>query len=68
MAERKPTLGPIPDHPELDRLLETARQTPVTEEQLQEQRVSFAFGNAPDSSRITKDTVRTASRSMRMAG
>jgi len=66
MAERKAFLGPPPQHPELDRLLETARKTPVTDDQLREQRVSFAYGNAPQSSRITKESVRMASKSMRI--
>jgi hypothetical protein len=68
MAARKAFLGPAPSHPELDRLLETARLNPVTDEQLQEQRVSFAYGNAPIDSGITKDSVREASRRVRIAG
>jgi hypothetical protein len=60
-------LGKQPSHPELDALLERARSQPVTEEQLQEQRVSFAYGNAPQGSGITKESVRNASRSMRLA-
>ena len=68
MAARKPFIGPAPSHPELDRLLAEARTKPVTDEQLQEQRVSFAYGNALDRSdeRITKDSVREASNSMRI--
>jgi hypothetical protein len=67
MAARKVFFGTPEKHPELDRLLERARGTPVTDEQLQEQRVSFAYGNAPTSSRITKDSVRSASKSIRIA-
>jgi len=48
------------------RLLEASRNVPVTEEELQEQRVSFAFGNAPDSDLITKDSVRFASKHIRL--
>ena len=33
---------------------------------LHEQRISFAFGNAPESSHITKESVRTASRHIRL--
>lgn len=66
MAARKPLLGPAPSHPELDKLLEHARTLQITDEQLQEQRISFAYGNAPVSSRITKDSVRNASRSLRI--
>ena len=66
MAARKSFLGPAPVRPELDRLLELARRLPVTDAQLQEQRVSFAYGNAPADSAITKESVRTASRSIRL--
>jgi len=66
MAVRKAYLGELAQHPELDRLLEKARKVPVTDEQLQEQRVSFAYGNAPQSSRITKDSVRNASKTIRI--
>lgn len=64
MANRKQFLGETRLDPELAELLEAARQKPVTEEQLHEQRISFAFGNSPDSEFITKDTVRRASRSI----
>lgn len=67
MAARKSFLGPPPDRPELDRLLEKVPTVQLTEEQLHEQRVSFAYGNAPISSRITKESVRSASKSIRIA-
>ena len=66
MAERQPTLRPPTAHPELDRLLDEALKRPITNEELEEQRVSFAFGNAPEGSRITKDSVRAASKTMRI--
>lgn len=66
MAERKPVLGPAPEHPELDRLLEETRTIAVSEADLQEQRISFAYGNAPQASRITKESVRDASRTIRI--
>ena len=66
MAARKSYIGPPPVRPELDRLLDLARRVPVTDAQLQEQRVSFAFGNAPEDSKITKDTVRLATLTARM--
>ena len=69
MAVRKSFLGPAPKHPDLDKLLEETRGIPVTEALLEEQRVSFAYGNAPfDQERITKDTVRSASKSIRLKG
>lgn len=67
MAERKPFLGPIKKDPELQKLLEQSRRTPVTEEELREQRISFAFGNAPANAKsITKDSVRKASLSIKL--
>ena len=67
MAARKPFLGPAPEHPELDELLEATRNRPITDEQLQEQRISFAYGNAPaDADLITKDSVRNAAQSNRI--
>lgn len=63
MAERKPFLGDIKQDAELNTLLETSRARTVTEEELREQRISFAYGNAPASAKdITKDSVRKASQ------
>lgn len=45
---------------ELIRMLEEARKIPITDEMIQEQRISFAYGNAPYDSEITKDDVRRA--------
>ena len=70
MAERKQFLNvPAPD-PELGRLLHDAREKVVSEEELREQRISFAFGNAPASlsSQITKESVRIASSHIRLCG
>jgi len=66
MADRKAYLGKIPSHPTLDKLLEKARSEPVSDDQLREQRVSFAYGNAPASSGITKDTARAAAQNIRI--
>ena len=62
MADRKQFQGIVPPDPELMRLLEASRNTPVSEEELHEQRISFAFGNALESELITKESVRLASR------
>jgi hypothetical protein len=67
MAPRKSAIRPAPARPELDKLLEQARASGVTDEQLQEQRASFAYGNAPANSRITKESARSASRTIRIA-
>lgn len=64
MANRKQFLGETALDPELKTLLEAARKKPVTDAQLHEQRISFAFGNSPDSKFITKETVRKASQSI----
>ena len=66
MADRKQFLITKPADPELLRLLEASRNTPVTEDELHEQRISFAFGNAPDSKFITKESVRRASKNIRL--
>jgi hypothetical protein len=66
MADRKQFQNVTPPDPELMRLLDASRNRVVTEEELQEQRVSFAFGNAPDSALITKESVRLASKRIRL--
>jgi hypothetical protein len=63
MAERKPFLGNIKVDHNLQELLEASKRKPVTEDDLQEQRISFAYGNAPFSAKgITKDSVRKTSQ------
>jgi len=66
MADRKQFQNVTAPDPELMQLLDASRDTPITEEELQEQRISFAFGNAPDSPLITKESVRLASRHIRL--
>lgn len=66
MAERKPILGDSPPRPELDRLFEAAKTAGVSDDDLYEQRISFAYGNAPQNSSITKESVREASRTVRI--
>jgi hypothetical protein len=65
MAGRKQFQSTLTVTPELKRLLEEAHSKDVSEADLQEQRVSFAFGNAPPSDLITKDSVLYASRHTR---
>lgn len=63
MAERKPFLGNIKVDHDLHALLEASKLKPVTERDLQEQRISFAYGNAPANAKsITKDSVRKTSQ------
>ncbi len=66
MAARKPVMTPAPARPGLEELIERARNTVVTEAQLQEQRASFAYGNAPVGAAVTKESIRTASQSIRL--
>lgn len=66
MAERKQFLNSPALDPELKALLDSARKKPVTEEQLHEQRISFAYGNALESDLITKESVRLTSSKIRL--
>jgi hypothetical protein len=66
MADRKQFLGVVNANETLLRLLSESRNRVVTDTELREQRVSFAFGNALNSDRITKISVRQASQSVRL--
>jgi len=67
MADRKQFQNIPAVDQELARLLNESRNRTVTEDELREQRVSFAFGTAPATAdRITKDSVRAASTHIRM--
>jgi len=65
MADRKQFLNYKKPNPKLLEVLETSKTKTITEEELDEQRISFAFGNAPaNSTLITKDSVRHASKNL----
>ena len=64
MAARKQFQSTLTVSPELQKALDEARLRPVTEEELREQRISFAFGNAMEEERITKESVRQAARNL----
>ena len=66
MADRKQFHSSLPITPELAELLQDARTAPVSEDELREQRVSFAFGNAPQSDLITKESVKKSSQNIRL--
>ena len=66
MVARKSNMTPAPARPELERLIEKARAVGVTEAQLIEQRASFAYGNAPEGSTITKESARHAASTVRL--
>ena len=66
MADRKQFLDQSAADPELIRLLSGVKQMSLSEADLQEQRISFAFGNALNRDFVTKDTVRHSSENLRM--
>jgi hypothetical protein len=68
MADRQQFFRPVEADLELAKILEASKGTAVTEEELREQRISFAFGNAPRGSenRITKESVRAASEHIKL--
>ena len=49
----------------LQQLVEQARARVMTNEERDEQRVGFAFGNAPEDDRNTKESVREIARAQR---
>ena len=66
MPARKQFQSSLTTKPEIRELLEKARRREVSDEELQAQRVSFAYGNAPADSKITRASVESASRSIRL--
>lgn len=66
MVARKQLQSNLTVKPELKTLLEQAHGKVTSEAELQEQRISFAFGNAPPSDLITRDSVRVASNHIRL--
>jgi hypothetical protein len=51
---------------ELERLLAAALSRELTDADREEQRINFAYGNAPDSDKnSTKDSVRAASKNIK---
>lgn len=68
MALRKQSAQRAEVRDDLKELLVRSRTHRVTEEELLEQRISFAFGNAMNNERITKDSVRNTSQKIRLKG
>jgi hypothetical protein len=66
MADRKQFIGVVGADEALLRLLRDTVDRVVSDDELREQRVSFAFGNSLNSERITKDSVRQTSQSARL--
>lgn len=65
VADRKQFDNVPEPNPELLQILANGRA--ATEEELQAQRVSFAFGNAPVDADSTKESVRIASNSISLS-
>jgi len=66
MAERKSALKRAPQRPHLDALIEKAQKHEVTDDELQAQRASFVYGNAPKGSRITKESAKASVSHLRV--
>lgn len=66
MAIRKQAAERAVVREDLLRLLEESKLHQVTEDELTEQRISFAFGNAMNIEKITKDSVRDTSQRIRL--
>ena len=66
MADRKQFIAIAEADAELLRLLKDSENVAVTDEQLREQRISFAFGNALNLESITKESVRHTSQHVRL--
>lgn len=56
MVERKSAQRRAPERPELAALIEKAKHQVVSDEVLKAQRASFVYGNAPEGSRITRES------------
>lgn len=67
MVERKSALKRAPARPLLDQLIERAQDVVITDDELREQRASFVFGNAPEGSRITKESARASTSRFRVS-
>ena len=67
MADRKHFLNVKDTDPELQALLKRKGRKPITDKDLREQRISFAYGNALGNDEITRASVTRASKSIRLA-
>lgn len=66
MAQRKPTMNTSPSRLELEEKVFKAVKAGVSDEQLQAQRASFIFGNAPENSKITRESALSATQTSRL--
>lgn len=66
MARRKPYLKTSEVKPSLFAAIKNASGKSVCDDELRKQRISFAYGNAMGIESITKDSVKIASKKMRI--
>lgn len=66
MALRKQAFERSEVRSDLLELVNRSKLRRVTEEELAEQRISFAFGNALNNEKITKESVRETAQSVRL--
>lgn len=66
MSRRQPVRTPSPPRPELDRLVAEGLERGITEEEFQEQCISWVYGNSPFDSDITRERAAEAVRNFRM--
>jgi hypothetical protein len=66
MVERKSALMRAPARPVLDALIQRAREHVLTDDELRAQRASFVYGNAPDGSRITRESAEASVNRLRV--
>jgi len=59
-------MGPTPDRNDLEQQVKEALAKPLTDAEFDQQKASFAYGNAPDSDFITKDSAIRAIHSFRL--
>lgn len=66
MALRKQSASRAEVRSDLAELVRASKARQVTEDELHEQRISFAFGNAMNLKTITKDSIRSTSQRVRL--
>lgn len=66
MVERKAALRRAPSRPRLEALIESAKGYVITDEELKAQRASFVYGNAPEGSRITRESAAASVERLRV--
>lgn len=59
-------MGPTPERIDLAKKIAAALAKPLSDDEFNAQKASFAYGNAPDSDYITKDSAVRAIHSFRL--